>query len=76
MYGRGGADDGYSIYSSILALKMCQEKGLPFPRVVAIFEGDEESGSDHLAYYIEKLKDRIKNVNLVFCLDSGCANYE
>jgi len=23
MYGRGGADDGYSIYGSILALKMC-----------------------------------------------------
>jgi acetylornithine deacetylase/succinyl-diaminopimelate desuccinylase-like protein len=23
MYGRGGADDGYSIYASVAAIKMC-----------------------------------------------------
>lgn len=76
MYGRGGADDGYSIYGSVAAIKLCQEQGLPHPRVVCLFEGDEESGSDHLVYYIDKLKKRIGNVDLVFCLDSGCLNYE
>ncbi|KRW99312.1 hypothetical protein PPERSA_02424 [Pseudocohnilembus persalinus] len=76
MYGRGGADDGYSIYGSIGAIKACQEQGLPIPRVVCLFEGDEESGSTHLPAYIEKLKDRIGNIDLVFCLDSGCMNYD
>lgn len=41
-----------------------------------IFESDEESGSADIAHYIEKLKDRIGKVEIVFCLDSGCGNYE
>lgn len=31
LYGRGGADDGYSSYGSILALKALQEQGIPIP---------------------------------------------
>ena len=31
LYGRGGADDGYSTYSSMLAVKTVQEQGLPIP---------------------------------------------
>ena len=31
LYGRGGADDGYSTYSSMLAIKAVQEQGLPIP---------------------------------------------
>ena len=31
LYGRGGADDGYSTYSSMLAVKACQEQGIPLP---------------------------------------------
>ena len=31
LYGRGGADDGYSTYSSMLAVKACQEQGVPLP---------------------------------------------
>ena len=31
LYGRGGADDGYSTYSSMLAIKTCQEQGIPIP---------------------------------------------
>ena len=51
-----------------------------------IFESDEESGSGDIHHYIEKLKDRIGlfllltfclgKVDIVFCLDSGCGNYE
>lgn len=31
LYGRGGADDGYSSYGSILAIKALQEQGVPIP---------------------------------------------
>lgn len=36
LYGRGGADDGYSTYSSMLAIKTCQEQGIPIPRCVML----------------------------------------
>jgi len=31
LYGRGGGDDGYSTYSSMLAIKAVQLQGLPTP---------------------------------------------
>lgn len=49
---------------------------MKLPRIVVLVEGDEESGSTHLTSYISSLKDKIGNVDLVFCLDSGCLNYE
>lgn len=41
-----------------------------------ITEGDEESGSGHMPHYLEKLKERIGNPLMFFCLDSGCLDYE
>ena len=73
---RGGTDDHYGIFASILALKACQVLGYSHPRVVLLFEGDEESGSAHIHHYIEKLKKKIGDVSIVFCLDSLCGNYE
>ena len=43
LYGRGGSDDGYSIFAAILAIKALQVQNLPHPRFVIIIEGDEES---------------------------------
>lgn len=76
LYARGGADDGYSIFGSILSIKALQELGLKHPRIVMLFEADEESGSAHIHHYFAKLKDRIGDISLVICLDSGCGNYE
>ena len=76
LYGRGGADDGYSVYGSILAIKSLQLQGLKLPRCVVIIEGDEESGSAHMFYYLDKLKERIGNPKLFFCLDSGALDYD
>lgn len=45
LYARGGADDTYSVFASVLAVKACQVHGLKHPRIVMLFEGDEESGS-------------------------------
>lgn len=75
LYGRGAADDGYSTYSSLLAVKAVQEQGIPLPRIVMITEGDEETGG-HIEHYIQTLKDRIGTPEVIFCLDSGALDYE
>lgn len=76
LYGRGGADDGYSAYASLTAIRALEAQGLPFPRCVLIIEACEESGSYDLPYYIELLKERIGKPALVVCLDSGAGNYD
>ena len=76
LYGRGGADDGYSAYSSLAAIMAVQKQGLPHARIVVIIEACEESGSYDLPHYIDHLRDRIDVPSLVVCLDSGAGNYE
>jgi len=76
LYGRGGADDGYSTFSSVLVLEALLKQNVSRPRAVVIIEAREESGSQDLAAYVDHLKDRIGTPSLVVCLDSGCANYE
>lgn len=76
LYGRGGADDGYSAYASLTAISALEAQGLPYPRCVLIIEACEESGSYDLPYYIELLKEKIGKPSLVICLDSGAGNYE
>ncbi len=75
LYGRGGADDGYSAFASLTAINALQKQGIPHARIVMIIEACEESGSYDLPYYIEALRDRIGEPDLVICLDSGCGNY-
>ena len=76
LYGRGGADDGYAIPSAALLIKTLQDSGIPHGRIVIIGESEEESGSPNLKYYIEKLKKKIGNPDLIICLDSGAGDYE
>ena len=76
LYGRGGADDGYAMFASLIAIRALQEQNIPHARCVIIIEACEESGSYDLPYYIDALADRIGSPGLVICLDSGCGNYE
>jgi acetylornithine deacetylase/succinyl-diaminopimelate desuccinylase-like protein len=76
LYGRGGADDGYSAFASLGALRLLQEQGVPHARCVVLIEAGEESGSPDLPAYIEALAGRIGRPTLVVCLDSGAGNYE
>jgi acetylornithine deacetylase/succinyl-diaminopimelate desuccinylase-like protein len=76
LYGRGGADDGYSAFASLTAIAALQAQGVPHARCVVIIEASEESGSPDLPHYIEALADRIGTPSLVICLDSGCGDYE
>ncbi len=76
LYGRGGADDGYSSFASLAALRLLQEQNARHARCVVLIEACEESGSNDLPAYIEHLAPRIGSPSLVVCLDSGCGNYD
>jgi acetylornithine deacetylase/succinyl-diaminopimelate desuccinylase-like protein len=76
LYGRGGADDGYSTFGSLTAIRALKEQGVPHARCVILIEGCEESGSFDLPHYIDLLEDRIGSPSLVVCLDAECGNYE
>ncbi len=76
LYGRGGADDGYSIFASLTAVAALRRDQLSHARCVVLIEACEESGSYDLPAYIEHLAPRIGELSLVVCLDSGCANYD
>ncbi len=76
LYGRGGADDGYAPFASLLAIEALQAQGVPHGRCVMLIEGCEESGSYDLPPYIDHLADRIGDVDLVVALDSGAGDYE
>ena len=76
LYGRGGADDGYALFASLLAIKILHKQKIPHARCVVIIEACEESGSYDLPFYIDHLKARLGKPELVICLDSGCGNYE
>ncbi len=76
LYGRGGADDGYAVYASIAALEALKSQSVPHPRIVGLIETSEESGSTDLPAYVQALKDRLGEVGLVICLDSGAGNYD
>jgi acetylornithine deacetylase/succinyl-diaminopimelate desuccinylase-like protein len=76
LYGRGGADDGYSAFSALGALEAVRASGGHHGRAVVLIEGSEESGSPDLPAYIDHLADRIGTPSLVVCLDSSCPTYE
>ncbi|MCP3920776.1 MAG: M20/M25/M40 family metallo-hydrolase [bacterium] len=76
LYGRGGADDGYSAFASLTAIEALQKQGVPHARCVVLIEACEESGSYDLPAYVDALAGRIGEPDLVICLDSGCGDYD
>ena len=76
LYGRGAADDGYSTFAALTAVRVLEDQGIPHARCVILIEGCEESGSFDLPYYLETLGETIGTPGLVICLDSGCGNYD
>lgn len=76
LYGRGGADDGYALFGSLIALEALRSQNLPHPRCILLIEGCEESGSFDLPFYVEAKQAQIGNAQLVVCLDAECGNYE
>ncbi|GGI83199.1 peptidase M20 [Saccharopolyspora subtropica] len=76
LYGRGAADDGYAGYAAITAIEAVRANGGAHARCVVLLETGEESGSPDLPAYLEHLSDRLGEVSLVVCLDSGAGDYD
>ena len=76
LYGRGGADDGYSAFASLVAIEAVRASGGSHARCIVLVEGSEESGSSDLPTYIDALAARIGRPSLIVCLDSGALDYE
>lgn len=76
LYGRGGADDGYAVFSSLTAIAALKEQKVPLARCVLLIEACEESGSVDLPYHLQALGARIGAPSLVICLDAECGNYD
>ena len=75
LYGRGAADDGYAVFSSLTAVAALKAQKIKLPRCVLLIEACEESGSVDLPAHLEALGDAIGDPSLVVCLDAECGNY-
>ena len=76
LYGRGGADDGYAIFSAVTAVLALREQGLAHSHCMILIEACEESGSSDLPHYFDHLAARIGVPAVVIALDAGCGNYD
>ena len=76
LYGRGGADDGYSAFAALTGLAATRAAGGSHARCLVLIEASEESGSPDLAPHLDQLGDRLGSPSLVICLDSGCADWD
>ena len=76
LYGRGAADDGYAVFSSLTAIAALKAQKVRLPRCVVLIEACKESGSFDLPAHLAALGDAIGEPSLVVCLDAECGNYE
>jgi acetylornithine deacetylase/succinyl-diaminopimelate desuccinylase-like protein len=76
LYGRGAADDGYAVFSSLTAIAALKAQQVPLARCVLLIEACEESGSIDLPAHLQALGDAIGEPSLVICLDAECGNYD
>jgi len=75
LYGRGAADDGYAVFSSLTAIAALKEQKVRLPRCLVLIEACEESGSIDLPAHLEALGPALGEPSLVVCLDAECGNY-
>jgi len=76
MYGRGSSDDGYAVFTCMLAVKTCQLQGVKIPRICMVLETEEESGSPNLIALLDAASGFIGKPDILFCMDSGVMDYE
>ncbi len=76
LYGRGGADDGYSVLAAVTAIEAIHAHGGSHARCIVVVEASEESGSPHLPAYVDALRPRLGRVDLVIALDSGGPTFD
>jgi len=60
----------------MLAVKAAQLRNAPLPRICLVLETEEESGSPNLIKLLGLSEDFIGKPDCLFCMDSGCLDYE
>lgn len=76
LYARGAVDDGYATFAAVCALEEARRLGESHPRCVLLIEASEESGSPDLEAYLDHFGDRLGEISLMICLDSGALSYD
>lgn len=76
LYGRGAADDGYAVFSSLVAIAALKEQNVKLARCVLLIEASEESASIDLPAHLDALGADIGDPSLVICLDAECGDYD
>jgi acetylornithine deacetylase/succinyl-diaminopimelate desuccinylase-like protein len=76
LYGRGVADDGYSVFAALTSIEALRWAGGRHSRCLVLIEASEESGSPDLPAALEAIGSRLGHPELVLALDSGCPTYD
>lgn len=76
LYGRGTCDDGYAALAPLAAIKALREQNIPHAKCVIVMESTEECGSPDFPPYLEIIRKRVPNPELVICLDSDGEDFE
>ncbi len=71
LYGRGVADDKMHLTQSVMAMKNLIAKKMLKNNIVFIFEGEEETGSDHFEELVKKAGDDLRKIDVFYVLDMG-----
>ncbi len=71
LYGRGVADDKMHLIQSVIAVKNLIAKKMLKNNIVFIFEGEEETGSDHFEELVKKAGDDLRKIDVFYILDMG-----
>ncbi len=58
--GRGSTDDKGPALTTLHAIRFLRSQDLPLPNIQLIYETEEESGSSHVAGYLEKYHNRME----------------
>lgn len=76
LYGRGCADDGYSVYCALTAIQALEENEIPHPRCCGLIETGEESGSPDLEHFARLIAPRCGKVRAIAMLDGSVGDYQ
>lgn len=69
VYARGAGDNKGQLMANLLAVRAYHKTGTPLPvNVKFIFEGEEESSSAHLAWAVERYKEKLR-CDMVYTAD-------
>ena len=70
LYGRGGANSLYAIFTILALIKACDINKMKRPNIAVLIESSFESGSIDLVSNLEKASKFVNEVNQIICFDT------